>query len=160
MSLKFNDGSLAAEDALQFLLNWLERFPQYKGRDFYISGESYAGKWISLIMRIMAHISDHVAKWIYFWTWKLTTMRNWWDEITFELFGSWFLFTQFLLGISSCSDSFELLHASFVSGHYVPQLSQVIVNHNKNAKEKAINLKGYMVQILLPHENNSLLSFS
>lgn len=33
----------AAEDAYSFLLNWLERFPQYKDRDFYISGESYAG---------------------------------------------------------------------------------------------------------------------
>ncbi|MFS7900229.1 putative carboxypeptidase D [Helianthus anomalus] len=32
-----------AEDALQFLLNWLERFPKYKGRDFYLTGESYAG---------------------------------------------------------------------------------------------------------------------
>lgn len=33
----------AAEDAYVFLVNWLERFPQYKHRDFYIAGESYAG---------------------------------------------------------------------------------------------------------------------
>ena len=33
----------AAEDAYAFLVNWLERFPQYKHRDFYIAGESYAG---------------------------------------------------------------------------------------------------------------------
>lgn len=32
-----------AEDAYVFLINWLERFPQYKYRDFYIAGESYAG---------------------------------------------------------------------------------------------------------------------
>jgi serine carboxypeptidase-like clade 2 len=32
-----------AEDAYSFLVNWFKRFPQYKGRDFYISGESYAG---------------------------------------------------------------------------------------------------------------------
>ncbi|XP_057430957.1 serine carboxypeptidase II-2-like [Lotus japonicus] len=61
-----------AEDSLIFLLKWFERFPQYKGRDFFISGESYAG-------------------------------------------------------------------------HYVPQLSQVIVKHNTAGKENAINLKGYMV---------------
>ncbi|KAE8726272.1 Serine carboxypeptidase-like 29 [Hibiscus syriacus] len=30
-------------------------------------------------------------------------------------------------------------------GHYVPQLSQAIVRHNKATKAKAINLKGYMV---------------
>lgn len=33
----------AAEDAYRFLVNWFERFPQYKHRDFYIVGESYAG---------------------------------------------------------------------------------------------------------------------
>ncbi|KAK1418272.1 hypothetical protein QVD17_27415 [Tagetes erecta] len=35
-----------ADDAYVFLVNWLERFPQYKTRDFYISGESYAGHYV------------------------------------------------------------------------------------------------------------------
>ena len=35
-----------AEDAYTFLVNWLERFPQYKTRDFYITGESYAGHYV------------------------------------------------------------------------------------------------------------------
>lgn len=34
---------LVAEDAYTFLVDWFERFPQYKHRDFYIAGESYAG---------------------------------------------------------------------------------------------------------------------
>ncbi|KAK7401236.1 hypothetical protein VNO78_12566 [Psophocarpus tetragonolobus] len=35
-----------AKDAYVFLLNWLERFPEYKTRDFYITGESYAGHYV------------------------------------------------------------------------------------------------------------------
>lgn len=36
----------SAKDAYVFLINWLERFPQYKTRDFYIAGESYAGHYV------------------------------------------------------------------------------------------------------------------
>ncbi|XP_040996999.1 serine carboxypeptidase 1-like [Juglans microcarpa x Juglans regia] len=35
-----------AKDSYTFLLNWLERFPQYKNRDFFIAGESYAGHYV------------------------------------------------------------------------------------------------------------------
>lgn len=28
-----------------FLENWVKKFPQYKNRDVYIMGESYAGTW-------------------------------------------------------------------------------------------------------------------
>ena len=34
----------AADDAYVFLLNWFKRFPQFKSHEFYIAGESYAGK--------------------------------------------------------------------------------------------------------------------
>ncbi|GLJ45176.1 hypothetical protein SUGI_0950890, partial [Cryptomeria japonica] len=37
---------LNARNSYMFLLNWFERFPQYKGREFYIAGESYAGFYI------------------------------------------------------------------------------------------------------------------
>ncbi|KAF9622658.1 hypothetical protein IFM89_032579 [Coptis chinensis] len=35
-----------AEDAYAFLVNWLEKFPQYKTRDFFLTGESYSGHYV------------------------------------------------------------------------------------------------------------------
>ncbi|KAF9676705.1 hypothetical protein SADUNF_Sadunf08G0030700 [Salix dunnii] len=42
-----------AEDAYTFLVNWFERFPQYKYRDFYIAGESYAGHYVPQLSEIV-----------------------------------------------------------------------------------------------------------
>ncbi|VAI78598.1 serine carboxypeptidase-like 34 [Triticum dicoccoides] len=42
---RFGD-ELATHDAYTFLVNWFERFPQFKGHDFYIAGESYAGHYV------------------------------------------------------------------------------------------------------------------
>ncbi|XP_023773255.1 serine carboxypeptidase 1 isoform X1 [Lactuca sativa] len=35
-----------AKDSYTFLINWLQRFPEYKTRDFFITGESYAGHYV------------------------------------------------------------------------------------------------------------------
>jgi serine carboxypeptidase-like clade II len=37
---------VTAQDSYSFLLNWFSKFPEFKGRDFYIAGESYAGNII------------------------------------------------------------------------------------------------------------------
>ncbi|KAK2404148.1 serine carboxypeptidase [Trifolium repens] len=42
-----------AEDAYIFLVNWFERFPQYKHREFYIAGESYAGHYVLQLAQIV-----------------------------------------------------------------------------------------------------------
>ncbi|XP_061347069.1 serine carboxypeptidase-like 27 isoform X3 [Gastrolobium bilobum] len=42
-----------AEDAYTFLVNWFERFPQYKHREFYIAGESYAGHYVPQLAQIV-----------------------------------------------------------------------------------------------------------
>ncbi|MQL94371.1 hypothetical protein Taro_027022 [Colocasia esculenta] len=53
-----------AEDSYVFLVNWLERFPEYKSRELYISGESYAGHYVpQLAHTILRHnqFSSHGA---------------------------------------------------------------------------------------------------
>lgn len=53
-----NGDKRTAEDSLAFLLKWVERFPQYKGRDFYIAGESYGGHYVpQLSQAIVRHNS-------------------------------------------------------------------------------------------------------
>ncbi|PSS09966.1 Serine carboxypeptidase-like [Actinidia chinensis var. chinensis] len=44
-----------ASDNYVFLLNWLERFSEYKNRDFYISGESYAGHYVPQLAHTILH---------------------------------------------------------------------------------------------------------
>ena len=38
--------NMTAIDSHVFLLRWFDRFPEYKGREFFIVGESYAGHYI------------------------------------------------------------------------------------------------------------------
>jgi serine carboxypeptidase-like clade II len=42
-----------ARDSYTFLLNWLERFPQYKTRDFFIAGESYGGHYVPQLAHLI-----------------------------------------------------------------------------------------------------------
>ncbi|KAM0923789.1 hypothetical protein ACQ4PT_005311 [Festuca glaucescens] len=44
--LKVLGDRVTAEDSYTFLLNWLDKYPEFKSRDFYISGESYAGHYV------------------------------------------------------------------------------------------------------------------
>ncbi|XP_040378546.1 serine carboxypeptidase 1-like [Oryza brachyantha] len=47
--------NMTAHDSYAFLLRWLDRFPEYKTRDLYIFGESYAGHYVpELAVTILA----------------------------------------------------------------------------------------------------------
>ena len=47
-----------AVDAYVFLLHWLERFPEYKGRDFYIAGESYGGHYVPELATVIVALRE------------------------------------------------------------------------------------------------------
>ncbi|KAI3922163.1 hypothetical protein MKX01_005852 [Papaver californicum] len=44
-----------AQDSYTILVNWLERFPEYRTRDFFLSGESYAGHYIPQLAQLILH---------------------------------------------------------------------------------------------------------
>ncbi|KAK6129139.1 hypothetical protein DH2020_037117 [Rehmannia glutinosa] len=48
----FDTGDIrTAKDSLQFLIRWLDRFPRYKNREVYLTGESYAGHYVPQLAR-------------------------------------------------------------------------------------------------------------
>lgn len=48
--------NMTAQDSYAFLLKWLDRFPEYKGRDLFVVGESYAGHYVpELAVTILAN---------------------------------------------------------------------------------------------------------
>ncbi|TYJ37415.1 hypothetical protein E1A91_A05G374100v1 [Gossypium mustelinum] len=53
MLMHIQTESHRSEDAYVFLVNWFERFPQYKHRDFYIAGESYAGHYVPQLSQLV-----------------------------------------------------------------------------------------------------------
>jgi len=58
---------LTAEESYAFLVNWFNRFPQYKLRKFYIAGESYAGYYIpELASKILQHKNLSQASFVNF----------------------------------------------------------------------------------------------
>ncbi|XP_057845951.2 serine carboxypeptidase-like 45 [Cryptomeria japonica] len=51
-----SNDTLSAQDNLDFLLNWLEKFPELKDVDIYLAGESFAGHYVPLLAALVV---DH-----------------------------------------------------------------------------------------------------
>lgn len=47
------DDTFVAEDTYNFLVNWLEKYPQYKSHDFFIAGESYGGHYVPQLAELI-----------------------------------------------------------------------------------------------------------
>ncbi|CAD6241944.1 unnamed protein product [Miscanthus lutarioriparius] len=56
--LKTTGDERTAQDALQFLISWMSRFPWYRHRDFYIAGESYAGHYVPQLARKIVEYNE------------------------------------------------------------------------------------------------------
>ncbi|WVZ71271.1 hypothetical protein U9M48_019877 [Paspalum notatum var. saurae] len=54
------DDRFVAKDTYTFLVNWFNRFPQYKSHDFYISGESYAGHYVPQLAEVVYEHNKHL----------------------------------------------------------------------------------------------------
>ncbi|XP_009590149.1 serine carboxypeptidase-like 26 isoform X1 [Nicotiana tomentosiformis] len=59
------DDNFSAEDAYNFLVNWLERFPEFKNREFFISGESYAGHYVPQLAELVYNRNKDSKKYPY-----------------------------------------------------------------------------------------------
>ncbi|PHT51157.1 Serine carboxypeptidase 24 [Capsicum baccatum] len=58
----FSGDSTTARDSYTFLVNWLERFPEYKASDFYLTGESYAGHYVPQLAQLILVHNNHPKK--------------------------------------------------------------------------------------------------
>ena len=58
--LEIND-DIAAQDNFNALQDFFKKFPSFKGKDFYISGESYAGIYIPMLAEKIINYNNNVS---------------------------------------------------------------------------------------------------
>ncbi|CAL1374415.1 unnamed protein product [Linum trigynum] len=53
--------SITAKDSLAFLQRWLLKFPEYKTRDLFITGESYAGHYVPQLAQLIVESGSNIS---------------------------------------------------------------------------------------------------
>ncbi|XP_073099807.1 serine carboxypeptidase-like 42 isoform X1 [Elaeis guineensis] len=89
-----------ANDMHVFLLRWYDKFPEFKSRDLFLTGESYAGQ--------------HVVN-----------------------------FASVNIFLHLCYQFVDITQLG--SGHYIPQLANVLLNHNKHSTGFKFKIKGVAI---------------
>jgi hypothetical protein len=54
--------AITAEDSHRFLLRFMERFPAYRHRDLFLSGESYAGHYVPMLAQSILRVRGRMVK--------------------------------------------------------------------------------------------------
>ncbi|KAL4038986.1 hypothetical protein IC575_002628 [Cucumis melo] len=54
--------TITAKDSYAFLINWFQRFPQFKSHEFYIAGESYAGHYVPQLSELIFDENKKISK--------------------------------------------------------------------------------------------------
>uniref|UniRef100_A0A6N2KW13 Uncharacterized protein n=1 Tax=Salix viminalis TaxID=40686 RepID=A0A6N2KW13_SALVM len=77
------DDEATARDNLVFLQGWFNKFPQYRNKDLFITGESYAGHYIPQLAKLMVEINrKEKFRAEYFWSHGLIS------DSTYKMFTS------------------------------------------------------------------------
>ncbi|KAI5405718.1 Serine carboxypeptidase-like 42 [Lathyrus oleraceus] len=53
------DDTSTANDMLLFMLKWYEKFPSYKSKELFLTGESYAGHYIPQLANVLIDYNNH-----------------------------------------------------------------------------------------------------
>ncbi|CAM6106773.1 unnamed protein product [Calypogeia fissa] len=94
--------SRTAEDALQFLLNWYKKFPEYKTNDFYLAGESYAGHYVPTLAREIELYNDAQGLNDFHINFKGWAVGNPWTDAYYNNFGAadWWYTHDLISGVA------------------------------------------------------------
>ncbi|XVF47073.1 hypothetical protein PTKIN_Ptkin03bG0079600 [Pterospermum kingtungense] len=136
-----------AEDAYIFLVNWLQRFPQYKTRDFYITGESYGGHYVPQLAYTILLNNKRSSQTVI--NLKGIAVGNGWIDDPTGYFGR---FDYFWTHALNSDETNKGIHTYC---HFNGEDSEQCAEFMEKAYDEAGDIDGYNIYAPLCHENSS-----